>query len=306
MAAKKKLSRAAATSPCASWGCKVAALLLLLPASGYGATISMDAVSADVQQVCTQPATQGQHWTVTGTATGTVGVQINSLASSSGTLSFTGDQWSGVQRVLAADQAGDNENYRRCVEALTPLFLAKIPAALRDPAEVERKLRAFLAAKQLAVPGQAYGDAELASQYGVRPMPTGLNVSNPVLNGNYRGLSVQDSNSPIGSFSRLFAEQNGTLVGVMIVETCAGNAALICANNYADWKSSIEPIVGSLQESKLNLAFGAGGGPFANSGGTLTKSIAYDNPWRVYLDRVDPSSGGGPTAITLLVANSGQ
>jgi hypothetical protein len=266
-------------------------------------TVTVAAVTADVQQVCTQPATQGQHWTVTGTANGSVGVQIKSLANAAGALSFTGNEWSGVQQVLAADQAGDNDSYRRCVEALTPLFLAKVP---RDPAGVERKLRAFLAAKQLAVPGGAYGDAELGSQYGARLMPNGLNLSNPVLNGTYRALSALDSNSPnIGSFSRIFVEQNGALIGVMIVETCVGNAAVICSNNYADWKSSIQGIVGALQESKQNLDFGPGG-PFSNSGGTLTKSIAYDDPWRVYVDRLDPSSGGGPTAVTLVVARARQ
>ena len=224
------------------WMC-VVALLPGLVARVDAATgpSAVDAVSADVQQVCTQPAAAGDHWRVTGTGTGNVGVQIKSMAGATGTLNFTGEEWSGIQRVLAADQAGDNESYRRCVQALTPLFLAKVPAALRDPSDVARRLRAFLAAKQLAVPGSSYGDAALISQYGVSPQSNAINLSYPALSGTYRALTSENG-SPIGHFSRIFAEQNGSLVGVLIVETCAGNATVICAHNYADWKSSLESI----------------------------------------------------------------
>jgi hypothetical protein len=127
-------------------------------------------------------------------------------------------------------------------------------------------------------------------------------LSYPLLSGTYRALTSENG-SPIGHFSRIFAEQNGSLVGVLIVATCAGNSTVICAHNYADWKSSLESIVGNLQESKQTLGGGPGGGPFANqNGSTLTQLIAYDDPWRVYIDRMDPASGG-PTAITLIVAS---
>jgi len=285
------------------WMCVVALLSgLVARVDAASDKSAVDLISADVQQVCSQPAAAGNHWTVTGTGTGNVGVQIKSMAGATGKLNFTGEEWSGIQRVLAADQAGDNESYRRCVQALTPLFLAKIPAALRDPSDVARQLRAFLAAKQLAVPGSSYGDAALISQYGVSPQSNGYNLSYPVLSGTYRALT-SDNSSPIGHFSRIFAEQNGSLVGVLIVETCAGGGTVICAHNYADWKSSLESIVGNLQESKQTLGGGPGGGPFANqSGSTLTQLIAYDDPWRVYIDRMD-SASGGPTAITLVVAS---
>ena len=51
------------------------------------------------------------------------------LASVKGNLQFTKEEWSGIQRVLAADQAGDNDSYRKCVQALVPQFLAKVPNA---------------------------------------------------------------------------------------------------------------------------------------------------------------------------------
>lgn len=279
-------------------------LLTLLPA--IGATVpdstTLDAVSADVQQVCTQPATAGQHWAVTGTASGNVGLQIRSLAGTAGTLSFSNEEWSGIQRVLASDQAGDNDSYRRCVEQLTPLFLAKVPPALSRRSDLDRRLRGFLAANQLPAPGTTYGDAELSSQFGVRLLPSPVSLGYPVLNGSFRALSA-DINSPIGHSSRIFVEQDGSLVGVLIVQTCAANATIVCANSYSDWKASIGSIVGNMQETQQRLDFSLAGGPFSGGGGTLTKSISYDDPWRVYFDRLDPSNGG-PTAITLIIASN--
>jgi hypothetical protein len=89
---------------------------------------ALAAVTNDVKEVCTQPATQGQHWSVTGGLNADAGIQVKllKLASIGGNLQFTKEEWSGIQRVLAADQAGDNESYRRCVQALVPQFLAKV------------------------------------------------------------------------------------------------------------------------------------------------------------------------------------
>jgi hypothetical protein len=87
------------------------------------------AVTKDVKEVCTQPATQGEHWSVSGGVSGDAGIQLKllKLASVKGDLQFTKEEWSGIQRVLAADQAGDNDSYRKCVQALVPQFLAKVP-----------------------------------------------------------------------------------------------------------------------------------------------------------------------------------
>lgn len=86
------------------------------------------AVSKDVKEVCTQPQTQGEHWSISGKADGEAGIQLKllKLASIKGDLQFTKEEWSGIQRVLAADQAGDNERYRKCVETLIPQFLSKV------------------------------------------------------------------------------------------------------------------------------------------------------------------------------------
>jgi hypothetical protein len=89
------------------------------------------AVTKDVKEVCTQPQTQGEHWSVSGGADADAGIQIKllKLASIRGNLQFTKEEWSGIQRVLAADQAGDNDSYRKCVQALVPQFLAKVGSA---------------------------------------------------------------------------------------------------------------------------------------------------------------------------------
>jgi hypothetical protein len=66
-----------------------------------------------------------------GGVNGDAGIQLKllKLASVKGNLQFTIEEWSGIQRVLAADQAGDNDSYRKCVRALVPQFLAKVPNA---------------------------------------------------------------------------------------------------------------------------------------------------------------------------------
>ena len=108
----------------------VASLLAVCQASGADTAV-LDAVTKDVKEVCTQPATQGQHWSVSGGVNGDAGVQLKLLkvASVEANLQFTKEEWSGIQRVLAADQAGDNDSYRKCVQALVPQFLAKVPNA---------------------------------------------------------------------------------------------------------------------------------------------------------------------------------
>jgi hypothetical protein len=80
-----------------------------------------------VREVCTQPATQSQHWSVVGDANRSVGVDVRLLkvAEASGELHFTREEWSGVQGVLAKDQAHDNDGYRHCAETITALFIAK-------------------------------------------------------------------------------------------------------------------------------------------------------------------------------------
>jgi hypothetical protein len=94
-------------------------------------TALIDAVTKDVKDVCSQPATQGQHWSVHGEVNADAGIQLKllKLASVKGNLQFTKEEWSGVQRVLAADQAGVYDSYTKCVQALVPEFLAKVPNA---------------------------------------------------------------------------------------------------------------------------------------------------------------------------------
>jgi hypothetical protein len=65
------------------------------------------------------------------------------LADVRGDLHFSKEEWSGVQKVLAADQAKDYANYRECVQQLVPLFLGK----LRAP---NRSTRRHLSEKQIA------------------------------------------------------------------------------------------------------------------------------------------------------------
>jgi hypothetical protein len=93
----------------------------------------------------------------------------------------------------------------------------------------------------------------------------------------------------MGHFSRLFAEQNGVLVGVLIVETFMGNATVICSNNHDDWKASLGQIVGSLQEAEQNLSGGPTAGSVSIGGGVLTQSVACAPGDRQGVDGGSPS-----------------
>ncbi len=108
-------------------------LVVLVPFSCAGsqsfATESpFKGVVDDIKAVCTQPATQGQHWKVDGNVNAEAGIQLKLLkvAGVAGTLSFTKEEWSGIQRVLSGQQASDNKDYRECVKALSPVFLGKL------------------------------------------------------------------------------------------------------------------------------------------------------------------------------------
>ena len=108
----------------------VMSFFALCPLASYAdsTTDAIAAVKEDVREVCTQPATQAEHWQITGDASadGGINLKLLKLGTIGGNLHFSKDEWKGVQQVLAADQAHDNADYRRCVEELAPKFLAKI------------------------------------------------------------------------------------------------------------------------------------------------------------------------------------
>ncbi len=261
-----------------------------------------DAVSADIKEVCTQPATAGQHWSIAGTAQGQVNVQVSN-AQQSGKFSFTREEWSGVQAVLAADQATDNASYRHCVETLTAVFLAKLPTPPRDQTEIARRLNGFLLSNHLAIPGRTYTDAALSSGFSVYPMQNPINLSFSVLSGSYRGLG-EVINNPQFHRSRIFLEKDGVIIGVVISQSCSPSFSRFCADAYNNWKSSIEQIESTLAVQQLSYG-GGSSGPFAKKG-TSTELVAYDDQWRVYIDRQDDENSGGPSGVNLVVATNQQ
>lgn len=87
-------------------------------------------VIEDIRSVCTQPSVAGQRWTVKGSISELNGVTVNvgALRSDeySGDIVFTREEWSGVQQVLADQQASDNANYRECVRDISRVMLDKV------------------------------------------------------------------------------------------------------------------------------------------------------------------------------------
>lgn len=89
-------------------------------------TSILDKITKNIKDVCQSPDSRSSYWDVSAKAGGgtnklvkLVGIGVNAEAS------FSKKEWDGVQKVLKTDQAKDNENYRKCVSTLTPLFLNK-------------------------------------------------------------------------------------------------------------------------------------------------------------------------------------
>jgi hypothetical protein len=174
------------------------------------------------------------------------------------------------------------------------------PGAHAGPG-TDKQLQGFLAAKELAVPGTTYTDGELMRDFDVKPMSTPINVSSPILSGSFRGLS-SESSSAVGAYGRFLLQKDGVVVGAMITQTCKSNAAIMCNNNYTEWKSYLEKIEGPMQDSVRTLAGFTSATASGTEGGKLSESTAYDGQWRIYISRLDPPDSTASNIITLLIA----
>ena len=85
-------------------------------------------ITDEVRTLCSDPTNAGESWSISGNAQGYAGINLKflKLTSVGGDVHFTKEEWSGVQRVLAKDQAEVYDSYRKCVLGLTPQFLAKV------------------------------------------------------------------------------------------------------------------------------------------------------------------------------------
>lgn len=95
----------------------------------YDYAYALDKVTENVQAVCLTPSQQGKYWKVTAKGGLNANGFISLIATGvDGEVAFTKSECEGVQQVLQAHQAGDNDSYRICAEKLTPIFLAKFAA----------------------------------------------------------------------------------------------------------------------------------------------------------------------------------
>jgi hypothetical protein len=92
-------------------------------------TAIMTAIMNNVKVVCQSPPDQGKHWSVDMKGDGGVNLGLNFLKDAhletKGEAEFSKEEWEGVQQVLREQQFADNNDYRKCVRDLTPLFLEK-------------------------------------------------------------------------------------------------------------------------------------------------------------------------------------
>jgi hypothetical protein len=252
--------------------------------------------SNDVKYLCTQPATAGKRWSIVTSGTGEIKLRQGN-GTVRGSYKLTKDEWSGMQRVLEADQAGDNADYRDCVQKIMAALIRVSP---RSQVEIDRKLKGFMASRNLAIPGRQYSDQDLLTRFSVRPMTNGVNFSYKILSGTFDGF-LSETDSPLGHFSRIFARRNGVIVGVMITSYCSPNMTNVCKNDYDDWHSTLVDAEGAFKISRMEIAGGPAGSD-AGKVGVLMESIAYDDHWRVLVNRVDMKGNAGPTSATLVIA----
>lgn len=79
-------------------------------------------LTVNIRSVCMAPDQKGKYWNIV--SEGDAKIKIGLLGTNA---SIGGDisagEWDGIQKVLKEQQAADNEDYRDCVRAITPIFL---------------------------------------------------------------------------------------------------------------------------------------------------------------------------------------
>lgn len=90
-----------------------------------------------VEALCKAPTGKKSiYYKITGKAKSSVRVKFFALAK--GGVDFKKEEWNGIQRVLRADQAKDNDSYRNCSTKLTPIFIEKF-YKIRSPQQTIAK-----------------------------------------------------------------------------------------------------------------------------------------------------------------------
>ena len=95
------------------------------------------AVTNAIQAVCRAPGTQGTQWMALINPDGSIGLNLMAI---DGQLHFSREEWTGVQRILAAQQGKEGEGYRKCSTQLLNLFQSKMAPASKTTAELSSKV----------------------------------------------------------------------------------------------------------------------------------------------------------------------
>lgn len=92
----------------------------------------------NVEKLCKAPSNKkSSYYQVSVKGKAKLRVRILGLAGAD--AHFKKQEWDGVQRVLRKDQIKDNESYRSCTLALTPIFLDKFYSGVKKEKEKENR-----------------------------------------------------------------------------------------------------------------------------------------------------------------------
>jgi hypothetical protein len=186
--------------------------------------------------------------------------------------------------------------------------LTESPAQVKyDSAGVSAKVRGFLAANSLPVPGETYTDDELTTHYAGVRSNVPINSSYAVLSGSFPGFLNALHGGDLGG-STVYLMQGARVRGLILSRLCPGNTLVFCDHIYSEWRLFLSDTFGELQARESNrdtVVFQGPGKPTVP--GIMVDYVAYGDPWQIELMREDPAmSGAAPTSISLVIANGAR
>jgi hypothetical protein len=173
------------------------------------------------------------------------------------------------------------------------------PEAVAAAREVEGKIKGFLTANSLPVPGEQYTDEQLLRQYRLSRADRPANFSYPILSGSFVTFAETVTN-PQSSYARLAAMKDGTILGVVIDQSCATEQ--MCESQFRDWLTLVESAFGDVPErtSDGGILMGAGVPPVR---ATLKTRTGYGRPWSIHLHTESPKAAGeARRSIAIVIA----
>lgn len=103
--------------------------LLALPAAPLAAQETVAEAMEMVRDTCQTAKDEGSFSSLTakGQVEGNIRVKLVGKLGADAFIEMSEEEWTSIRQVVRTDQLADNQDYRDCVKALTPVVLDKMP-----------------------------------------------------------------------------------------------------------------------------------------------------------------------------------